>query len=180
MRGNTMGMAATAHRAGTAWTRRAVVLRALAVLTAGVLTGCGGPGDAGAPSPDGDRTASAQPPVPAAGGHDTAACSDGNCEITVHEPVTLRFDGPAGATTLSVTEVGPDRIGYVLKSGNSRSKGMTEGPGQGCLIVLRAHGSSTSCGGTGDGRPPAARSGAVVVQVVPGEDGTALLRVVSD
>ncbi|WP_181383714.1 hypothetical protein [Streptomyces sp. NWU339] len=184
MRGNIMNTEATAHRAGTTRMRGAVALRVLAVLTVGALVGCGGPGGVGAQSPDGDRasesrSASAQLSVSAADGHDTAACSDGNCEIAVFEPVTIRFDGPAGTTTLSVTEVGPDRIEYALKSGNSQSKGGIEGPGQGCLVVLRSDGSSTSCGGMGDGRPPSARSDAVVVQAATGEDGTALLRVVS-
>ncbi|MFD5491884.1 hypothetical protein ACFYY3_28965 [Streptomyces sp. NPDC001812] len=184
MRGNSMSTEATAHRAGTTRTRGAVALRALAVLTVGALAGCGGSGGVGAPSPDGDRapeprSASTQLPVPAADGHDTAVCSDGNCEIAVSEPVTVRFDGPAGTTTLSVTEVGPDRIEYVLKSGNGRSRNGVEGPGQVCLTVLRSHGSSTSCGGKGDGRPPAARPGAVVIRAATGEDGTALLHVVS-
>ncbi|MBL3668249.1 hypothetical protein JL475_20065 [Streptomyces sp. M2CJ-2] len=185
MRGNSMSMEATAHRAGTTRMRGAVALRGLAALTAGALAGCGGPGGVGAQSPDGDRaseprSASAQPSVSAADGHDTGACSDGNCEIAVFEPVTIRFDGPAGATTLSVTEVGPDRIEYALKSGNGRSKGGAEGPGQVCLIVLRSNGSSTSCGGEGDGRPPSAQPDAVVIRAATGEDGTALLHVVSD
>ncbi|MGY3200071.1 hypothetical protein [Streptomyces sp. TE5632] len=185
MRGNSMSMEATAHRAGTTRMRGTVALRVLAALTVGALAGCGGSGGVGAQSPDGDRTsesrsASAQPSVSAVDGHDTAACSDGNCEIAVFEPVTIRFDGPAGATTLSVTEVGPDRIEYALKSGNGQVKGGVEGPGQVCLTVLRSSGSSTSCGGPGDGRPPVARSAAVVIQAATGEDGTALLHVVSD
>ncbi|MEU6525378.1 hypothetical protein ABZ892_21820 [Streptomyces sp. NPDC046924] len=185
MRGNSMGTEATAHRAGTTRPRGTAALRALAALTVGALAGCGGPGGVGAQSPDGDRAPEPRSvwtrwSVPAADGRDPAACSDGNCEIAVLEPVTVRFDGPAGTTTLSVTEVGPNLIEYVLKSGNNRSRSGVEGPGQVCLTVLRSHGSSTSCGGRGDGRPPAARPGAVVVQAATGEDGTALLHIVSD
>lgn len=184
MRGNSMSMEARAHRAGTTRRRGAVALRVLAVLTVGALAGCGGSDGVGGQSPDGDRaseprSASAQPSVPAADGHDTDACSDGNCEIAVFEPVTIRFDGPTGATALSVTEVGPDRIEYALKSGNGRSRNRVEGPGQVCLTVLRSNGSSTSCGGKGDGRPPVARPDAVVIRAATGEDGTALLHVVS-
>ncbi|WP_406728991.1 hypothetical protein WJ438_36580 [Streptomyces sp. GD-15H] len=197
MRGDVMGMRAAARRTGTTRTRRAVACSALAVLSAVALVGCGGSDEASAGSSDGDRpsesrsapdpstspsadrTASAQPSVSAADGHDAAACSDGNCEIAVSEPVTIRFDGPAGSTILSVTEVGPDRIEYALKSGNGQSEGGAEGHGQGCLTVLRSNGSGTSCGGMGDGRPPSAQSDAVVIQAATGEDGTALLHIVS-
>ncbi|MFI6642703.1 hypothetical protein [Streptomyces sp. NPDC050504] len=108
-----------------------------------------------------------------------AACADGDCEIAVSGPVTIRVDGPAGPATLSVTEVGPNRIEYTVESGGSRSDNGASGPGQGCLTVLRPHGSGTSCGALGDAARPDPRSGAVVIQVLAGEDGTAIVRVVS-
>ncbi|MFE9974363.1 hypothetical protein ACFYRD_27250 [Streptomyces hirsutus] len=195
---------ATAHRAGTARGRRVVAGRVITVLAAVALAGCGGPGEGGTGAPGDVRpsasrsgadappepsstpssgpaggTAPAKPSVPAADGRDPSACADGDCEIAVAGPVTIRFDGPAGSTTLSVSEVGPDRIEYEVKSGNGRSAGSAEGRGQSCRIVLRAGGSSTSCGGIDDDGPPVARPGTVIVRMAPGEDGTALLRVVS-
>lgn len=168
----------------------------LAALTALTVSGCGGPDEpdaapqrgAGAAesrsadssgSPSGGRTASAEPSVPAADGDDVRACSDGNCEIAVSDPATVRFKGPDGPATLSVTEVGPNKVEYTVKSGSGRSKGGAGGPGQGCMTVLRDNGSGNSCGGLGDARP-SAQPGAVVIQVAAGEDGTALLHVVSD
>ncbi|MFI8306060.1 hypothetical protein ACIF80_21970 [Streptomyces sp. NPDC085927] len=202
--GSTMDGRATAHRAGTARGRRVVAGRVVTVFTAVALTGCGGFDERGTGTPDDARlsasrsgadappapwstpssepagdTGPAKPSAPAADGRDPAACADGDCEITVSGPVTIRFDGPAGSTTLSVSEVGPDRIEYEVTSGNGRSAGGAEGRGQSCRTVLRAGGSGTSCGGIGDDGPPGARPGTVIVQVAPGADGTALLRVVS-
>ncbi|SDD91048.1 hypothetical protein [Streptomyces prasinopilosus] len=179
---------ATAHRAGRARGRRAAVGRVVTVLAAVALAGCGGPGEEGRGIPGDTRPAASRsgadappvsPSVPAADGRDPAACADGDCEIAVSGPVAVRFDGPAGRTTVSVSEVGPHRIEYAVESGNGRSASGTEGRGHSCRTVLRAGGSATSCGAAGDGGPPGARPGTVVVQVVPGEDGTALLRVVS-
>ncbi|MFF0107316.1 hypothetical protein [Streptomyces hirsutus] len=192
---------ATAHRAGTARGRRVVAGRVTTVLAAVALAGCGGPDEGGTGAPGDVRpsasrsgadvpsstpssgpaggTAPAKPSVPAADGRDPSACADGDCEIAVAGPVTIRFDGPAGSTTLSVSGVGPDRIEYEVESGNGRSAGGAEGRGQSCRIVLRAGGSSTSCGGIGDDGPPGARPGTVIVRMAPGEDGTALLRIVS-
>ncbi|MEF9901807.1 hypothetical protein [Streptomyces sp. P9-A2] len=178
----------TAHREGTARRRRAGTGQALALLTVVALAGCGGAEEPGTTTshdayPSASRsaggTAPAQPSVSAADGRDPAACADGNCEIAVSGPVTVRFDGPVGSTTVSVSEVGPDRIEYEVESGNGRSAGGAEGRGQSCRVVLRAGGSSTLCGGIGDDGPPGARPGTVVVQVAPGEDGTALLHIVS-
>ncbi|MFH9731276.1 hypothetical protein [Streptomyces sp. NPDC017260] len=114
----------------------------------------------------------------AADGHDPRACSDGNCEIAVSEPVTVRFQGPGGPATLSVTEVGPDRIEYTVKSANGRTQGGASGPGQGCVTVLRDNGSGNSCGGL-SGTRPSAQPDAVVIQATTGPDGTALLRMVA-
>ncbi|KAF3469480.1 hypothetical protein GL259_04425 [Streptomyces sp. Tu 3180] len=147
------------------------------------MAGCGGPDRQSGASRGGDGQASeprsAQPPVPAADGHDVGACADGDCEIAVSRPVTVRFEGPSGSATLSVTEVGPNRIEYTVRSGNGRSRAGAEGPGQGCVTVLRGNGSGNSCG-PADARPPRAPTGAVVVQAATGKDGTALLRIVSD
>ncbi|MFC5958621.1 hypothetical protein ACFP51_30550 [Streptomyces pratens] len=195
---------ATAHRAGRARGRRVVAGRAIMVFTAVALAGCGGFDERGTGTPDDTRpsasrsgadappaslstpssepaggTGPAKPSVSAADGRDPAACADGDCEIAVSGPVTIRFDGPVGSTTVSVSEVGPDRIEYEVKSGNGRSAGGAEGRGQSCRTVLRAGGSGTSCGGIGDDGPPSARPGTVVVQVTPGEGGTALLHIVS-
>ncbi|MET9821839.1 hypothetical protein ABZ038_09485 [Streptomyces sp. NPDC006349] len=109
---------------------------------------------------------------------DTAACADGDCEITVTEPVTVRFQGPAGPATLSVTDVGPNEVAYTVESGNGRTKGSASGPGQGCTTVLRENGSGNSCGGL-SGTRPGARPDAVVIRVAAGTDGTARLHIVS-
>ncbi|WP_121708737.1 hypothetical protein, partial [Streptomyces sp. E5N91] len=116
----------------------------------------------------------------AADGTDVGACTDGNCEIAVTEPVTIHFRGPADGsrTTLSVTTVGPNEIEYEVKSGSNRSKGGASGPGQGCLTYLREHGSGNSCG-TLDSTRPSPRPDAVVIQATTGADGTALLHIVS-
>lgn len=171
----------------------------LAVLTAVAVAGCGGSdgsddsdgkssGDrsasesrtAGAsPDTSADRTASATPSVTAADGDDIGACADGDCEVAVSEPVTIRFKGPRGTATLSVTEVGRNKVEYAVKSGSGRSKGGAGGPGQGCITVLRSNGSGNSCGGVGDD-PPSAQPDAVVIQLAGGPDGTALLHIVSD
>ncbi|MFC5852014.1 hypothetical protein ACFPZI_09315 [Streptomyces chlorus] len=79
-----------------------------------------------------------------------------------------------------MSDIGPDRIEYEVKSGDGRSAGGAEGRGQGCRTVLRAGGFGTSCGGIDDDSPLGARPGTVIVQVAPGENGTALLHIVSD
>ncbi|MEU1874601.1 hypothetical protein [Streptomyces sp. NPDC019793] len=122
-----------------------------------------------------------EPPSPsAADGSDTRACTDGNCEIAVTEPVTIRFRAPgdAGRATLSVTKVGPNEIEYEVKSGNNRSSGGASGPGQGCLTYLRERGSGNSCGTLAPARP-SPQPGAVVIQATTGTNGTALLHIVS-
>lgn len=155
---------------------------ALAVLTAITTAACNGSDtpDAAPPAPT-ERTTTSPAPSPsvsAADGRNTAACTDGNCEIAVTEPVTIRFQGPAGQATLSVTEVGPNKIEYAVKSGNGQSKGGASGPGSGCITVLRKNGSGNSCGGLSSTRP-SAQPDAVVIQATTGADGTALLRMVS-
>lgn len=169
---------------------------ALTVLSALTAIGCGGSdeadgassrgGDASksgsaqsSGSPSADRTASAESSVSAADGHDIGACADGNCEIAVSGPVTVRFKGPAGPATLSVTEVGLNKVAYTVKSGNGQSKDGASGSGQGCITVLRSNGSGNSSGGLGDARP-SAQPDAVVIQVAAGEEGTAILHIVSD
>ncbi|WP_241846916.1 hypothetical protein [Streptomyces sp. CB02414] len=97
------------------------------------------------------------------------------------EPVTIRFKGPTGmAVTLDVTEVGPNEVAYAVKSPQSQSKGSARGPGQGCITVLRTNGSGNSCGGVGnDHARPSPPADAVVIQATAGEDGTAVLDIVS-
>ncbi|MFH9004118.1 hypothetical protein ACH4E5_12865 [Streptomyces afghaniensis] len=172
--------------------RSGVVLAALIVaLTA--VAGCGSDSDEPAkasPSAPGERPSKADPakrpePTPkpsvsAADGRDITACADGNCEIAVSEPVKIPFKGPRGPATLSVTEVGPNAIAYTVKSGNGQSKGSASGPGQGCITVLRSNGSGNSCGGVGTAGRPSPQPGAVVIQAATGEDGTAVLQLVSD
>ncbi|WP_223180340.1 hypothetical protein [Streptomyces griseicoloratus] len=94
------------------------------------------------------------------------------------DPVTIRFPGPGGPATLSVTEVGPNRVAYTVTSGSNRSQAGASGPGQGCVTVLRVNGGGNSCGGP-VGAGPSAEPGSVVIRAVAGEDGTALLRIVS-
>ncbi|MFI7394765.1 hypothetical protein [Streptomyces tendae] len=164
------------------------LLTALAALTALSTTACSNtrePKDDEPPRTPRDRPTTSrsapQPPSSSpADGTDVGACTDGNCEITVTEPVTIRFPAPgdAGRATLSVTKVGPNEIEYEVKSGNNRSSGGARGPGQGCLTYLRDHGSGNSCG-TVDPTRPSPQPGAVVIQAATGTDGTALLHIVS-
>ncbi|WP_432081427.1 hypothetical protein [Streptomyces sp. WAC 04229] len=159
--------------------------RALTTLTILTLTACNSSEEPPAAPPTSTRphptpeTTSPSPSPSAADGDDVAACTDGNCEITVTKPVTIRLEGPDGSpTTLSVTEVGPNKIEYEVKSGNGQSKGGASGKGQGCLTVLRANGSGNSCGPLRDTRP-AAQQDAVVIQATTSADGTATLHVVT-
>ncbi|MFH8661731.1 hypothetical protein [Streptomyces afghaniensis] len=171
--------------------RSGVVLAALIALTA--AAGCGSDSDEPAKassSAPGERPSKSDPPkrpeptpkpsVSAADGRDITACADGNCEIVVSEPVKIPFKGPRGPATLSVTEVGPNAIAYTVKSGNGQSKGSASGPGQGCITVLRSNGSGNSCGGLGAAGRPSPQPDAVVIQAAGGEDGTAVLQLVSD
>ncbi|WP_262698841.1 MULTISPECIES: hypothetical protein [Streptomyces] len=184
---------ARAHQPGSG--RSAAVTAVMAVLTALTVAGCGGSDTAdGAPphsgnpsasrsarpsdSPSGDLGAPAKPSVSAADGRDVGACADGDCEVAVSERVTVSFKGPAGPATLTVNEIGPNKVTYTVKSGNNRSQGGASGPGQGCVTVLRDHGSSNSCGRVSTVRP-AAQPGAVVILMAAGEDGTAILHIVS-
>ncbi|MFC8099609.1 hypothetical protein [Streptomyces sp. NPDC057363] len=169
------------------------MLTALTAPAVLAVAACDGPDQTDAappPSSSPERPTTSRPPatqsaaeepapsVSAADGHDPRACADGNCEITVSRPVTVRFQGPGGPATLSVTEVGPDRIEYAVKSGGGRTEGGASGPGQGCLTVLRENGGGNSCGGL-SGTRPSAQPGSVVIQATTGTDGTALLHIVS-
>ncbi|WP_328562448.1 hypothetical protein [Streptomyces coelicoflavus] len=159
-------------------------LAALTALTTAACTTTHEPNDA-PPAPRARPTTShhpaPEPPRPSAeDGTDISACTDADCEITVTEPVTIHFPGPGGSSraTLSVTEVGPNKIEYEVKSGNNSSKGGATGPGQGCLTYLREHGSGNSCG-TLDATRPSPQPDAVVIQATTSTDGTALLHIVS-
>ncbi|MEW2399229.1 hypothetical protein [Streptomyces sp. NPDC046862] len=159
----------------------------VAALFALPVAGCGSPGESDEASSPGPQTSksssgqpsSGQPSFAAADGRDVGACADGNCEVAVSEPVTFRFPGPAGPATLSVTEVGANRVEYTVKSGKSQSKGGVTGPGQGCVTVLRDNGGGNSCGDLGNATRPSPQPGAVVIQAVTGEDGTAILHIVT-
>ncbi len=133
------------------------------------------------PGSSADHTGASHPSLSAADGRDIGACADGDCQILVSEPVTVRFKGPSGAAaTLKVTKVGPNEVAYTVKSGHGQSRGSARGPGQGCITVLRSNGSGNSCGGLGDGARPSVQPGAVVIQAATGEVGTAILDIVSD
>ncbi|MFD5700903.1 hypothetical protein [Streptomyces lasiicapitis] len=186
------GRARGARMCRTYRVRRAGAGVVLAVLTAVSAVGCGGSDEpdgkaaagkrgskSSAAQSSGSPSASAKPSVSAADGDDVGACADGNCEVAVSDPVTVRFKGPRGRATLTVTEVGPNKVEYAVKSGSGRSKGGASGPGQGCITVLRSNGSGNSCGGVGDGRP-SAQPDAVVIQMAGGQDGTAILHIVSN
>ncbi|MFB7657393.1 MULTISPECIES: hypothetical protein [unclassified Streptomyces] len=153
---------------------------ALTTLTILTLPACNSSEEPSAAPPTSTRSHPApETPSASASAADVAACTDGNCEITVTKPVTIRLEGPDGSpTTLSVTEVGPNKIEYEVKSGNGQSKGGASGKGQGCLTVLRANGSGNSCGPLRDTRP-AAQQDAVVIQATTSADGTATLHVVT-
>ncbi|WP_217141278.1 hypothetical protein [Streptomyces sp. AC627_RSS907] len=159
--------------------RRARASLVLAVLlTTPAAAGCaGGPDE---PRSSVDSTALTRPQAAAADGTDIGACADGDCEVLVSEPVTVRFRGPSGAVaTLHLTEVGPDEVAYTVKSGSDQYKGSARGSGAGCVTVLRGTGSGNSCGVLGGGVRPSPRPDAVVIRAAPGEDGTALLHIVS-
>ncbi|OPF83252.1 hypothetical protein VT50_0205625 [Streptomyces antioxidans] len=183
---------ARAHQPGSG--RTAAVA---AVLTAVTVAGCGGPPDTadGVPphrgnpsesrsaqpsdSPSGGLSASAAPSASAAAdGGDIADCADGDCAIAVSQRVTVPFEGPAGPATLTVDELGPNKVTYTVTSGGNRSRGGASGPGQGCVTVLRDRGSSNVCGRVST-MQPSAQPGAVVILMAAGEDGTAALRIVS-
>ncbi|MEV0275656.1 hypothetical protein AB0I22_04630 [Streptomyces sp. NPDC050610] len=167
--------------------RAGVVLAALTTIAA--VAGCGGPGGGGgasSPHRQPSKSTSEQPTsgeasaaVSAADGRDVGACADGDCEIAVSEPVSFRFKGPAGPATLSVTEVGVNKIEYTVKSGNGRIGGGATGRGQGCLTVVRSTGGGSSCGGLGPAARPSPQPHAVVIQAATGADGTATLDIVS-
>ncbi|MFF7553913.1 hypothetical protein ACFZA9_13630 [Streptomyces olivaceus] len=162
---------------------------ALAALTALTLAACSSTDepDPAPPTPSNRTTAphptagSPEPPAPApaADGRDPDACTDGNCEITVTKPVTLHFPAPGGGrATLSVTEVGPNKIEYEVKSANGQSKAGASGPGRGCLTHLRENGSGNSCGPLTTTRPTP-QPDTVTIQTTTTPTGPGLLRIVS-
>ncbi|MFI8851016.1 hypothetical protein ACIGW3_12650 [Streptomyces sp. NPDC053499] len=159
-------------------------------LVLAAVAGCGG-SDSDADGKDSAKPAASRPgegrssaaagPTPkvtAADGSDPAACTDGNCEIAVSDPVTVRFKVAGKPAKLSLTQVGENEVGYKVTSGSSRTSGEASGKGSGCTAVFRSGGSNSVCGPAG--KPPDKVDGAVVVQVASGADGTAILRLVSD
>ncbi|MDA4889122.1 hypothetical protein PFZ55_19705 [Streptomyces sp. MS2A] len=170
-------------------TRARAALTTLAALTALTTAACSSTNTHGtdeAPSaprtrPTTSHHATPEPPPPsAADGTDANACTDGDCEITVTKPVTLHFPAPGGSgrATLSVTEVGPNKIEYEVKSGDNSSQGAVTGPGRGCRTYLRAHGNGNSCG-TLDNTRPSPLAQTVVIQATTSTHGTPLLHIVS-
>lgn len=157
-----------------------IIFAALATLTVIGCSSSDAADDASSRDQQTSKSPPAQPSVSAADGHNVGACADGNCEIAVSEPVTFRFKGPTGPATLSVTEVGPNKIEYTVESDHGQSTGGATGPGQGCITVLRSNGSSNACGGLGDATRPSPQPDAVVIQAATGEDGTAIIHIVSD
>ncbi|MCT2589064.1 hypothetical protein LHJ74_03780 [Streptomyces sp. N2-109] len=172
-------------------TRRAAAGALLAALTVLAAAGCGDSdddsGDDAKPAASGSADASPKPkpkssPAPtAADGTDTAACTDGNCEIAVSKPVTINLDVFEGPAKLALTKVGKDEIGYKVtlgtKNNGSETSSETSGPGTGCTATIYQGGSSGSCGPAGE--PPAKEKGTVGVHLLSGADGTAILRLVS-
>ncbi|WP_189324159.1 hypothetical protein [Streptomyces flaveus] len=175
------------------------LLATLAMLT---VAGCGGSGEdsgdsaAGAGAADTEApdsstdntpkspspaTSSPSPTVTAADGTDPGACTDGNCEIVVSKPVTINFKIPDGPAELSVTKVGKNEVDYKVTQGTSTNGssagGTASGEGSGCTTFFYSNGSGTQCGAAG--KPPAKEAGTVALQLVPGPDGTAILRLVS-
>ncbi|MFC8310390.1 hypothetical protein ACFUMJ_07490 [Streptomyces olivaceus] len=162
---------------------------ALAALTALTLAACSSTDepDPAPPTPS-NRTQAPHPtagspespaPAPAADGQDPDACTDGNCEITVTKPVTLHFPAPGGGrATLSVTEVGRNKIEYEVKSANGQSKAGASGPGQGCLTYLRENGTGNSCGPLTTTHPTP-QPDTVTIQTTTTPTGPGLLRIVS-
>ncbi|MGV9986563.1 hypothetical protein [Streptomyces olivaceus] len=162
---------------------------ALAALTAFTLAACSSTDEPDpAPPTTSNRTTAPHPtagspeppaPAPPADGQDPDACTDGNCEITVTKPVTLHFPAPGdGRATLSVTEVGPNKIEYEVKSANGQSKAGASGPGQGCLTYLRENGTGNSCGPLTTTRPTP-QPDTVTIQTTTTPTGPGLLRIVS-
>ncbi|MGY0060291.1 hypothetical protein ACWY4P_27735 [Streptomyces sp. LZ34] len=167
-------------------TRRAAGRVLLATVTALAVAGCGDSDEnTGSAKPSASHasrspspaTSSASPAVTAADGSNPEACTDGNCEIAVSKPVTIRFELPDGPAKLSLTKVGKNEVGYKVTSGNSKTSGEASGDGSGCVAVFRSGGGSSSCGVAG--APPDKVDGAVVLQVVAGAGGTAILRLIS-
>jgi len=169
---------------------RAAGCALLAMLTTLAVAGCGGSGGDPGTTSGGPATASSRavgtprspsPSVTAADGTDAAACADGNCEIAVSKPVTIRFPSPDRPAKLSVTKVGRNEVAYKVILGTGANRGQTgggaSGEGSGCTAVLYSGGSSGSCGPVGE--PPDKQADAVVLQLVSGADGTAILRLVS-
>ncbi|MEV5438457.1 hypothetical protein AB0K80_20940 [Streptomyces sp. NPDC052682] len=93
--------------------------------------------------------------------------------------MSFRFASPRGPATLSVTEVGPNKVAYTVQTGSGQSRGGATGPGQGCVTVLRVNGSGNSCGPLGEAARPSPQPDAVVIQAATGQDGTAILHLVS-
>ncbi|MEU6659958.1 hypothetical protein [Streptomyces sp. NPDC046821] len=155
--------------------RWATTMGASALIGVFAVGGCGGPAGT-----DGASSSSSEPTTSSARLSDEPdACADGNCEITVSKPVTVRFKGPDGPVTLTVNKVGPNEADYMLKGGNGLAQGGASGERSGCVTVLRSNGSSTSCGRASD-TGPSAEPGTVAIQLATGEDGTATLRIASD
>ncbi|MFI6575265.1 hypothetical protein ACIBFB_05645 [Nocardiopsis sp. NPDC050513] len=164
-------------------TGRAVRGAGLAALVALALSACEGADDGPAPprsdtaTPSRSPSPEPSPEVTALDGTDTAACADGDCQVAVSEPVAFPFEGPNGQAELSVTSVGPNTVEYTVTREDGEISGGSRGQGSGCVSSLYDSGGGTSCGQVG--APPSPAENAVFVQVEPGEDGTAVITIVS-
>ncbi|PSK89393.1 hypothetical protein CLV63_12629 [Murinocardiopsis flavida] len=170
-------MRTAAGRAGQ-WAGRIALLGALVAAAAGCGGGAVGTSPPPSPPPSPSSSPSPSPSVTAKDGTDTGACTDGSCEIAVSEPVAFDLELPDGSAKLAVTKVGENEVAYKVTKDNGETKGGASGKGSGCTAFFTDGGSNSSCGPAGG--PPSATADTVVLQLVSGADGTALLRLVSD
>ncbi len=109
-------------------------LAALAVAGCGTTSGTHATASATA-SPHAVPTAtktSPPPPTAAAGTH-YAACKDGDCEVAVSKPVTIRPGGHAGPGTLSVKKV--RSVDSYLGKGRIGRPGVRRGDGPALVVA---------------------------------------------
>ncbi|MFG3340058.1 hypothetical protein [Glycomyces sp. NPDC048151] len=123
-----------------------------------VLSGCGGPPEAG----------------PAADGTDYTACEDGACEVAVSEPMDRVIGAPhEGMATLTITAVIEDGIEFEVAQSESTSSGSLSGI---CESTITANSMFSTCFDEGVLPEPAPWQGELVVQLLGMNDGAAVLR----
>lgn len=160
------------------------ILRAVGVLaTALVLSGCGAGRQTAAPESTTETTTTTTTTAPkptTKDGTDYAACADGNCEVTVDEPVTITVAGHS----FEVKSIEDDAAAYVLTfSGGGTASGSTSGPCSSLVeFDLTGHGSmSTSLCGPSQRKlaAPEPRAGFVRLQMAAVTDHTAVIQIVT-